>query len=335
MGNLFDQLGKKIGDRALRPSGATAVQHEIPSNARQADLRHEPDPTRVAERARLGLLGRLASVLCLIEIFSGAPGEEKVLDCIGKLIAFRQQRRLDAKRPERRRGHQEAPRGRRRQAVDTTPTRDDEEAKPAPPLVKPYLWIITAGRPASVLSSLGAVPAEGWPPGVYVSPGEPLDTGDRLAGVPEPGGMLRVGIVVASELPRDRSTILVRLMAGGAALPVALADLAELPADAYERDVASMDVLELRQALGSKPNRTVEEEEFIVSTQNIVEKLRNEARAEEAARAVLTVLRVRGVMVPDAAHERIVAQKDMGRLERWLEKAAFASSVGEVIDEPS
>ena len=65
-------------------------------------------------------------------------------------------------------------------------------------------------------------------------------------------------------------------MAGGPALTAALADLAELPAGAYEREVASMDVVELRQALGSKPNRTVEEEEFIVSTQNIVEKLREE-----------------------------------------------------------
>jgi hypothetical protein len=44
MGNPFDQLGKKIGLRALGPSGLTAAQHEIPSNAHQADLRHEPDP---------------------------------------------------------------------------------------------------------------------------------------------------------------------------------------------------------------------------------------------------------------------------------------------------
>jgi hypothetical protein len=151
--------------------------------------------------------------------------------------------------------------------------------------------------------------------------------------------MLRVGIVVASELPRDRSTILVRLMAGGAALPAALADLAELPADAHEREVASMDVLELRQVLGSKPDRTEEEEEFIVSTQNIVEKLRDEGRAlgraEEAARAVLAVLRVRGVPVPEAARERILAQKDPELLERCLEKAAIAQVVDEVFDEPS
>jgi hypothetical protein len=99
----------------------------------------------------------------------------------------------------------------------------------------------------------------------------------------------------------------------------------------------------LRQVLGSKPNRTIEEEEYIVSTQDIVEQLRDEGRdegrregrAEEAARAVLTVLRVRGVAVPDAARERVLAEKDPSLLERWLERAAVAAAVAEVIDDPS
>ena|GEM_PF-3008711 len=62
---------------------------------------------------------------------------------------------------------------------------------------------------------------------------------------------------------------------------------------------------------------------------------RNEGRTEEAARAVLTVLRVRGIAVPDAARERILAEKDPARLERWHERAILAASVAEVIDEPS
>ena len=118
-------------------------------------------------------------------------------------------------------------------------------------------------------------------------------------------------------------------------MPAALADLAALPADAYERQVASMDVLELRQALGSKPNRTVEEEEYIVSTQNIVEKLRAEGEAIARARDVLTVLRVRGIAVPDAARERILAEQDPARLEHWLEEATVAASVAEVLGEPN
>ena len=62
---------------------------------------------------------------------------------------------------------------------------------------------------------------------------------------------------------------------------------------------------------------------------------RVEGRAEEAAHAVLTVLRVRGLAVPDEVRERILAQREPARLERWLERAAVASSIAEVLDEPS
>ncbi|HEY0554437.1 MAG TPA: hypothetical protein VGG20_09220 [Thermoanaerobaculia bacterium] len=59
-----------------------------------------------------------------------------------------------------------------------------------------------------------------------------------------------------------------------------------------------------------------------------------EGRAETAARDVLTVLRARGFTVPDAARERILAQKDPERLERWLERAVVAPSVAAVLDDP-
>jgi len=60
-----------------------------------------------------------------------------------------------------------------------------------------------------------------------------------------------------------------------------------------------------------------------------------EGRAEEAARMLLTVLRVCGIAVSDAVRERILAQKDPERLERWVEKAAVATSVATVLDEPN
>jgi hypothetical protein len=55
----------------------------------------------VSGEARLGLLGRLASLLCLIELFSSAPGEQQVIDCVGKLIAFRQELWREADRVTR------------------------------------------------------------------------------------------------------------------------------------------------------------------------------------------------------------------------------------------
>ncbi|MFT3767846.1 MAG: hypothetical protein QM820_20540 [Minicystis sp.] len=134
-----------------------------------------------------------------------------------------------------------------------------------------------------------------------------------------------------------------RLMAGGAALTAAIADLAGLPADAYERLVASAEVVELRQMLGQKARKTKEEEAFIVNTRDAFEQLKEEGRregrdeglAQANARALLTVLRVRGIAVPDAARERILAERDPARLERWHERAILAASVAEVLDEPS
>ena len=62
---------------------------------------------------------------------------------------------------------------------------------------------------------------------------------------------------------------------------------------------------------------------------------RAEMRTEEAARNLLIVLRARGLAVKEADRERILAQKDPERLERWLEKAAVAASVAAVLDEPN
>jgi hypothetical protein len=62
---------------------------------------------------------------------------------------------------------------------------------------------------------------------------------------------------------------------------------------------------------------------------------RTEGEVTARARDVLTVLRFRGIAVPDAARERILAQKDPARLERWHERAILAASLAEVIDEPS
>jgi hypothetical protein len=264
------------------------------------------DPAREVERARLGLLGRLAAILCLIEIYGHAPDEDEVLACVGKLIAFRQKCAREARKKKEQTGT----------------------------FVKPFLWLIAAGRPTAVLAEDGSGPAPGWPQGIYFSP-----------------GLYRVGIVVASELPRERSTLLVRLMAGGPLLPRAIEDLGALPADAHERAVAEQILLSLQHTLGKKPKRTPEEQEFIANMQNPWAKARaegrtegrkdgrkegrKEGRAEEAARAVLTALRVRGIAVPEVARESILAQRDPERLERWLERAIVAVSVAEVLDDPS
>lgn len=59
---------------------------------------------------------------------------------------------------------------------------------------------------------------------------------------------------------------------------------------------------------------------------------RAEGRTETRADDVLTVLRVRGIAVPDEARRQIQAERDLARLARWLERAIVASSIAEVID---
>jgi Uma2 family endonuclease len=80
--------------------------------------------------------------------------------------------------------------------------------------------------------------------------------------------------------------------------------------------------------------------ELIRRLQDMMETL--EAKAEQAqtqaeqsqARSVLTVLRARGIAVPEAERARILAETDAERLEWWLEKAATSASLAEVLEEP-
>jgi hypothetical protein len=56
-----------------------------------------------------------------------------------------------------------------------------------------------------------------------------------------------------------------------------------------------------------------------------------EGLAEGRAQALLIVLQARGIAVPDAARERILAERDPARLTRWLERASAATSVDDLI----
>jgi hypothetical protein len=294
MRTRFDHLAKQLGRAALGRSGATVVHDEISPETQHADLRHEPDPARDAERKRLGLLGRIAASPCLIEIYSRAPSRDEFRACLTKHLAFWQQRARRARADNQRRR---------------------KKRQPPQRLGEPSLWIITAGAPTALVTKLELRPASGWPAGVYFF-------GDDV---------LRVGLIVASELPRDRSTVLVRLMAAGPLLADAIADLRRLRPSSPERTVAERILVRLQHALGKKRKPTREEQEFIVTMYETWEDARAEAKAEAKAEDVLTVLRVRGIAVPAAVRKRILAERNLKLLKRWHEKAIVAASLEAVI----
>src|SRR5580704_8965045 len=301
MHHPYDDLAKKIGSRALAASGATTVEHTIPRSAQRADIRHDPDPARGAERALLGLLGRIVRSLCLLEIYGHMPHGAEWRACLGKHFAHWEAwaRRVRA--------------GNRQQKA---------KGLEPEPFIKPMLWILAVAFSKPMRRKLDVKTRPGWPKGVYFHGHD----------------VYRVGIVVANELPRDRSTLLVRFMVAGPLLKSAIEDLAELPANAIERGLVEGDLVDLERTLGAKPSRTPQEEEIVAMVQGTFTEARKMGRAEgrtegEAAanaRAVLTVLRVRGIVVSDADRERILAEKAPACLERWLERAVHAASLAEV-----
>jgi hypothetical protein len=66
---------------------------------------------------------------------------------------------------------------------------------------------------------------------------------------------------------------------------------------------------------------------------------RDQGRAEGwrigRVKSVLLVLQARGIEVPHVVRERIVAEQDLDRLERWLMRAVVVASIAEVFDDPS
>lgn len=68
MRDHFDHLAEELGQAALGPSGITVVNEPFTADTQYADLRYEPELARQAARDRLGLLGWIASYVCLLEV---------------------------------------------------------------------------------------------------------------------------------------------------------------------------------------------------------------------------------------------------------------------------
>jgi hypothetical protein len=133
MRNRLDHLAKELGKAALGPCGTTVAHDEISPETMHADLRHVPAPSRRKERERLGLLGRISAALCLIEIYGHAPNGEEFRACLAKHLAFWQQRSRQL------RASRQRPRA---------------KLQPVGQFQKPFLWIIAAGVPITLLTRL-------------------------------------------------------------------------------------------------------------------------------------------------------------------------------------
>ncbi|MBX3155972.1 MAG: hypothetical protein KF773_08230 [Deltaproteobacteria bacterium] len=286
MRNRFDQLGKDLGLRALTPLGwrdRTTAQQALNTETMYADLRHEPDPAFAEERTELGLLGRLASQDCLIELHSEPPGPEELRSCLAKHLSYWQQRIRDARAGG---GRSEPPR----------------------------LWILSAGVPRRILAELAFDRAPAWPAGVYTCGGETL----------------RIGLVVASELPVDRSTLLVRLMAGGPLVARAVPEVVALGASDPLRLLAEPILLQFAHVAGAPQPDSGELEESLMKLYKTFDELRDDGGTEGRRHTLRRQLTLKfGKLSPeiDAQIERASTEELDGCLERIL----FADSLAAVL----
>jgi hypothetical protein len=290
MRHRFDQIGKKILREALTPSGEVKTQLEVPAaDAQAVDTWFEPAAEREAERQRAGLLGRMASQPTLFEPFHDPPSIDDVRDCLRKQLTLDHARVLEARK----------------------------RAQPRPPF--PQLWVLSTGRPESVLVGFGLRAMAGWPAGFYE--GHEADA---------------VGVVVLRELPRERDTLLLRLMGAGAVLKEALAELGRLPADAWERQVA-MPVLIAVKAQIPQDSPSEEEREFLMSIDSVYEQWEQQVtekgielgiergRELEAKQTLRMLYEARFGPMPDALTAMIEATHDTAALQRWSLLAATRS----------
>jgi hypothetical protein len=295
-----DQFAKNLLRDALSAAAAPETEVEVVAATQKIDVYAVPDPERAAERPKMGLLGDLSAEPALFEPFRNTPSLARVRRCLAKQLAW----------------HHELERRARASAGAQTGKR----AAP-PSVVFPWLVVISPGRPEAVIEVFGCKPIR---PGVY----------EAVAG-------LHMRVVVLTELPRTRTTLLLRMLGAGRLFKEALADLTALPTDAWEQSIAAPLVIHFRLAGHGIPGTKEDDVSAEIRAwfedyrRQLQDEARREGRVEEAARALLTVLRGRGIAVPDSERARILAEKDPARIERWIERAIVVVSLAEVLDEPS
>jgi len=193
-------------------------------------------------------------------------------------------------------------------------TRGPREIPGAPPM----LWILSTGRPAFAFQGRLFRRCGGFPRGVY-----------------ESAAFLRVRLIVLTELPKNRSTLLVRLMGGRRVLLPATEELARLPADAPEREIAHLPVLRLHRQIAVDPDpKTPEEREFLMRAQNILQEYIEEGRklgraegvaqglaegvARGVAQGVVALYEARFGAMPVSMRSKVEATTDDATLRAWL-----------------
>ncbi|MBK9261305.1 MAG: DUF4351 domain-containing protein [Polyangiaceae bacterium] len=179
----------------------------------------------------------------------------------------------------------------------------------------PHQWILSAGKPSKAFDATWARVAETWPCGVYEQP--PVNA---------------TSIVVLSDLPEERSTLLLRLMGRGRTLKRAIEELKSLSNDEFEKCIALPILVRYRIEAVNEPASPADEE-FLMNTQEIMDmyERRAELRGKLQGRreTVQRLLRRKFGVLPEDVVTR-VENADAQLLDQLEEKVLYANSLDEV-----
>ncbi len=189
-----------------------------------------------------------------------------------------------------------------------------------PPPAPPTGWVLSAGRATLAMADLGCRRARGWTRGIYAA-----------------APALRFGVVVLTELKETRDTLLLRLLATGATLQRAMAELKRLPPDAPEVTVMVLIMLRSRLMVPAEPSeQTEEEKEFLMRTQDAIDMWNQQRQSgveagrkegleiglEAGRHTLLALYEVRFGPAPAAVRTRVAALADPEVLKRWSDLVA-------------
>jgi hypothetical protein len=139
-----DQLAKQYLQDFLEPLGLVQRNFEVPGEPKYIDIWFDPTPNSEMNTQDLGLLGRIATIPCLLEPFRNAPSHREIKTCQLKLLWVQQEQWRKADR-------------------DNRELADTELA---------HLWIIATRIDQPTLDKLAATPHPDWPNGVFLVPGD-------------------------------------------------------------------------------------------------------------------------------------------------------------------
>ena len=197
MHNQVDLYVKEVLREGFEGLGATAQEVEVSAAAQRIDFSFVPSVEASAEAwAQMPpLLARLGRKPFIVEHYHGVPRVDAMRGCLRKQLTHHHRR-----------------------------CKKDKRAKMA------VLWVLSNGRPRSVMRGFAFKRLRGWPKGVYRGP---------LSAVP-------YRVIVLTELPEVRETLPLRLLGRGKTLTQALTELWALPLDSWERTHMLRALLEYR-----------------------------------------------------------------------------------------